>query len=1108
MFRPYLYVISIGLLFSPMLDATIKGTGVLLLACAACRALRRDSAATRHMVWATAVMLVLAMPLLSILLPKWRVLPNWSLAGRDVALSSRSGPEMIAETQRAPQSIQSPHFQDHVASGPPQIAHPQIVQPRIAVPPKVDVPPASPAEADSKGWQFNTAEAASATIADQPAALLATVWLVGCGLILMRLPIAFVLLRKSAARCRALAPVCEGACSEHDVSGPAGHYAAEHALRAAMDAAAVRLRIRRSIQLLLDPQPSMPVVWGLLRTRMRLPAEAVDWSAEQQQSVLLHELAHIRRNDLAILTLTQFASALNWFNPLMWIAAWRLHVERERACDDLVLSAGVRPSTYAGHLVEVVNRLRPMAWTRSCGLAMARHSSLEQRLAAVLSRQINHRGLTRVLVTAVLALGTLAAIPIAMLHAIEAENAKEVAGRPAAPLPPPTREPTVMKPKHEKAFKVPGGAAEQQNSQTPKVGTKLSPGIEKKLQWGAPVNGLRAALVRPQALGDPKSHELFDFDLVVQNVSPAAIRFSTSSAGAAGTSLTVREKGVPMEAFDNPKAALVDFTLQPREVAVMRLFPERTEFSSITEEGRDLTFSANLKIETAPAGTWTGKLVTADTSAAFAGYGLLPKHKDAQPLFKLWSANARGDGKIPGALIGQLAESVRSITKYNPTSATTPQLLKMLPRFDATHDWSGKDALALLDELAAVESAPIWAYLNFEMQRTIITGAPLPPELANAPWGKALPNGLRLAWLLEPRTAEHRLGTPLKSRILIHNSGKGSVVFRTRAWHQCYHTARDAKNADIKVDSVYWTTIGRLEPYRLAPGEFVEVNAPGIGVGAIKDFVDPQNDRVGTWVEAQAGDEVTLTAVPVPLSEREDENPQAGAEPGWWLDFITARLARERPLHSDAAERTRLLYHVAMDLFGTPLGADDRAAFIADQGPGALDSLAKRLAHHAGLTPYSGSLTSGPTKFRVLPADPDAAKRPRNASNPGHYTLAENTVLAVTRRPLGERIVNEATIQFHSPDSGKPLSGGPHEVKLPDGYDTWATAWVRGGKVLWLQEKGGVRRYDFSDPAKVKEEAAEANKVPVEIREALRAALPGPKPAPKGGANGPPAAEK
>ena len=243
-------------------------------------------------------------------------------------------------------------------------------------------------------------------------------------------------------------------------------------------------------------------------------------------------------------------------------------------------------------------------------------------------------------------------------------------------------------------------------------------------------------------------------------------------------------------------------------------------------------------------------------------------------------------------------------------------------------------------------------------------------------------------------------------------------------------------------------------------------------------------------MEANAGDDVTVTTEPVPLCDWK-EVPPADGELGWWRDYIVARLARERPLPAAAAERTRLLYRVAMDLFGTPLGAEENAAFVADREPNALDALAERLVHRAGLTAYSGSLVSGPTKFRVLPADPDAAKRPRTASNPGRYTLSENVRLVVTRRGVGERIVNEASIQFFSPDPAMPAPGEPHELKLPDGYDTWVAAWVRGGTVLWLQETGGgIRRYDFADPARVKEEAEEPDKVPADIREALHAALP------------------
>jgi hypothetical protein len=59
-----------------------------------------------------------------------------------------------------------------------------------------------------------------------------------------------------------------------------------------------------------------------------------------------------------------------------------------------------------------------------------------------------------------------------------------------------------------------------------------------------------------------------------------------------------------------------------------------------------------------------------------------------------------------------------------------------------------------------------------------------------------------------------------------------------------------------------------------------------------------------------------------------------------------------------------------MELFGTPVGQDIRDAFVADRGPGALDSLARRLFERPGLQAWVGKLASAPTTVRILPAEP------------------------------------------------------------------------------------------------------------------------------------------
>ena len=61
-----------------MIEATIKGGAILLVAAFTAMMLRRDSAATRHLVWLVAVVAILLVPLFSALLPQWRVLPEWT----------------------------------------------------------------------------------------------------------------------------------------------------------------------------------------------------------------------------------------------------------------------------------------------------------------------------------------------------------------------------------------------------------------------------------------------------------------------------------------------------------------------------------------------------------------------------------------------------------------------------------------------------------------------------------------------------------------------------------------------------------------------------------------------------------------------------------------------------------------------------------------------------------------------------------------------------------------------------------------------------------------------------------------------------------------------
>jgi beta-lactamase regulating signal transducer with metallopeptidase domain/HEAT repeat protein len=150
-----------------------------------------------------------------------------------------------------------------------------------------------------------------------------------------------------------------------------------------------RMGLQEPPRLLLSHDAKMPFACGLATPTIVLPSECEGWSHERRLAVLLHELAHVRRRDLAAHTLGRLVCAVYWFHPLVWTAARKLRDESERACDDLALSCGTRATDYAEHLLEIVTSVRRET-TPMVALAMARRKEFEGRMLAILDPELRH----------------------------------------------------------------------------------------------------------------------------------------------------------------------------------------------------------------------------------------------------------------------------------------------------------------------------------------------------------------------------------------------------------------------------------------------------------------------------------------------------------------------------------------------------------------------------------------------------------------------------------------------------------------------------------------------------------------------------------------------
>ena len=137
------------------------------------------------------------------------------------------------------------------------------------------------------------------------------------------------------------------------------------------DADLLRLVARAGSELNLARVPAVrvtdadvsPFVCRIWRPILVLPtAIAAETAAPHLHQIVLHELAHVRRRDLAWSLVMHAVRTVYWFHPLAHWIAFREALERELACDQLVLTlSGVTVADYARTLIDAASRVaQPM----------------------------------------------------------------------------------------------------------------------------------------------------------------------------------------------------------------------------------------------------------------------------------------------------------------------------------------------------------------------------------------------------------------------------------------------------------------------------------------------------------------------------------------------------------------------------------------------------------------------------------------------------------------------------------------------------------------------------------------------------------------------------
>lgn len=207
-----------------------------------------------------------------------------------------------------------------------------------------------------------------------------------------------------------------------------------------------RFGIRREVKLCSAASVKMPMTIGWLHPLIVLPPDLPETlSSAECDSVIAHELAHIKRWDYATNFAQRVIQAVLFFHPAVWFINKQLVIERELACDDWAVKLTGEPRRYAScltKLVELLSESKPLA--AATGILFGKHI-ISRRVEMILNRDRNATttvskpalvyaiGLAFLVVFACSALSPVIAVPVGQKPAKKAPEAKPAKPVPATP---------------------------------------------------------------------------------------------------------------------------------------------------------------------------------------------------------------------------------------------------------------------------------------------------------------------------------------------------------------------------------------------------------------------------------------------------------------------------------------------------------------------------------------------------------------------------------------------------------------------------------------------------------------------------------------------------
>ena len=162
-----------------------------------------------------------------------------------------------------------------------------------------------------------------------------------------------------------------------------------------------QLNISKQVSLLLSEKVDTTVVIGAIKPVIIFPfAAASHLTNEQFEAILIHELAHIKRNDYLINMAQVIIETFLFYNPFVWLVSNIIRTEREHCCDDVVTGNEANKIPYANALAQLATTAQNI--NQPAIAATGNKHQLLNRIKRII--EMKHTPITRTQITAVIVL--------------------------------------------------------------------------------------------------------------------------------------------------------------------------------------------------------------------------------------------------------------------------------------------------------------------------------------------------------------------------------------------------------------------------------------------------------------------------------------------------------------------------------------------------------------------------------------------------------------------------------------------------------------------------------------------------------------------------------